>query len=68
MYFLFFGRLAISRLIFKENIIRLTLSLDHRHEGEITQDRISEIKETVEADPGSEEAVKISNQKLKRND
>ncbi len=49
-------------------VIRKTLesiSLDHRREGEITQDRISEIKETVEADPGNEEAV---SQKLKRND
>jgi hypothetical protein len=49
-------------------VIRKTLesiSLDHRCEGEIAQDRISEIKETVEADPGNEEVV---SQKLKRND
>ncbi len=41
-------------------VIRKTLesiSLDHRLEGEITQDRIYEIKETVEADPCNEEAV-----------
>jgi hypothetical protein len=41
-------------------VIRKTLesiSLDHRREGEITQDRTSEIKETVEADPGNEEVV-----------
>ncbi len=41
-------------------VIRKTLesiSLDHRREGEITQDRIYEIKETVETDPGNEEAV-----------
>jgi hypothetical protein len=41
-----------------------SISLDHRRE-EVTQDRISEIKETVEADPGREEAV---GQKIKRND
>jgi hypothetical protein len=49
-------------------IIRNTpesISLDHRSEGEITQDRISEIKETVKA---IIQAVSLSSQKLKRND
>lgn len=42
-----------------------SISIDHRHEEGITQDRISEIKETVETAPGKKEAV---SQKLKTND
>lgn len=49
-------------------VIRKTLgsiSLDHRSEYEIAQDRISEIKKAVESALGNEEAA---SQKLERND
>jgi hypothetical protein len=42
-------------------VIRKTLesiSLDQRREGEITQERIFEVKETVEAVTGNEEVVR----------
>lgn len=46
------------------NKINLSYLVNHRREGEISQNRISEINETIEADPCNEEAI---SQKLKTN-